>query len=297
MGGSSGGGYSGQRHRSIQQGLSDADINRCLRELLREYNEQEREAINRHLDVLRDSLELKDDDVIRFVLGGSQSKHTAVNGLSDVDALAIINDSSLSGQSPEAIIRQMAERIRQRLPQTSVSTGNLAVTIKYSDGIEIQILPAIRTKSGVRIADPGTNQWSNVVHPERFAQKLTQVNQANGGRVIPTVKLMKGLANQEIRSDRDQIAGYHMESLAIEAFRNYQGTKDLNSMVRRFADFSSRAVLQPIVDPAGQSRYVDGYLGPANSPQRQRAAKAFQGMLNKFDACKTESELKKLFWS
>ena len=297
MGGSSGGGYSSRRHRSVQQGLSDADINRCLRELLREYNEQEREAINRHLDVLRDSLELKDDDVIRFVLGGSQSKHTAVNGLSDVDALAIINDSSLSGQSPEAIIRQMAERIRQRLPQTSVSTGNLAVTIKYSDGIEIQILPAIRTKSGVRIADPGTKQWSNVVHPERFAQKLTQVNQANGGRVIPTVKLMKGLANQEIRSDRDQIAGYHMESLAIEAFRNYQATKDLNSMVRRFADFSSRAVLQPIVDPAGQSRYVDGYLGPANSPQRQRAAKAFQGMLNKFDACKTESELKKLFWS
>ena len=297
MGGSSGGGYSSRRHRSVQQGLSDADINRCLRELLREYNEQEREAINRHLDVLRDSLELKDDDVIRFVLGGSQSKHTAVNGLSDVDALAIINDSSLSGQSPEAIIRQMAERIMQRLPQTSVSTGNLAVTIKYSDGIEIQILPAIRTKSGVRIADPGTNQWSNVVHPERFAQKLTQVNQANGGRVIPTVKLMKGLANQEIRSDRDQIAGYHMESLAIEAFRNYQGTKDLNSMVRRFADFSSRAVLQPIVDPAGQSRYVDEYMGHANSPQRQRAAKAFQGMLNKFDACKTESELKKLFWS
>ena len=297
MDGSSGGGYSGRRHRTVQQGLSDADINRCLRELLREYNEQEREAINRHLDVLRDSLELTDDDVIRFVFGGSQNKHTAVNGLSDVDALASINDSSLSGQSPETVIRQMAERIRQRLPQTNVSTGDMAVTIKYSDGIEIQILPAIRTNSGVRIADPGTNQWSNVVHPERFAQKLTQVNQANGGRVIPTVKLMKGLANQEIRSDRDQIKGYHMESLAIEAFRNYRGTKDLNSMVRRFADFSSRAVLQPIVDPSGQSRYVDEYMGPANSPQRQRAAKAFQGMLNKFDACKTESELKKLFWS
>ena len=183
-----------RRHAEIGETSSTAiaDINRCLRELLREYNEQEREAINRHLDVLRDSLELKDDDVIRFVLGGSQSKHTAVNGLSDVDALAIINDSSLSGQSPEAIIRQMAERIRQRLPQTSVSTGDMAVTIKYSDGIAIQILPAIRTKSGVRIADPGTKQWSNVVHPERFAQKLTQVNQANGGRVIPTVKLQPG---------------------------------------------------------------------------------------------------------
>ena len=59
-----------------------------------------------------------------------------------------------------------------------------------------------------------------------------------------------------IRSDRDKISGYHMESLAIEAFRNYQGPHDLKSTLRHFLDHSSRAVLKPITDPTGQSRHV-----------------------------------------
>ena len=295
MGGSSGGGYSRRPKRPIQLTLSDAEINGCLRDLLREYNGRDTQAISRHLQVLRDSLEIRDDDVIRTLFGGSVSKHTAVNGLSDVDVLVILNDSSLSGQPPAAVIRQMADRIRQRLPQTKVSTGALAVTVKYSDGVEIQVLPAIRTKSGVRIADPGANGWSSVLYPERFARKLTQVNQANEGRVIPTVKLAKGLADHMIRSDRDKISGYHMESLAIEAFRNYQGSHDLKSMLRHFLDHSSKAVMKPITDPTGQSRHVDGDLGSANSERRQRASEGFRKMMRRFDDCKTRQDFDNLF--
>ena len=295
MGGSSRGGYSGRPSRPIRLTLSDAEINGCLRDLLRDYNDRDTQAISRHLQVLRDSLEIRDDDVIRTLFGGSVSKHTAVNGLSDVDVLVIVNDSSLSGQSPASVIKQMAERIRRRLPQTKVSTGALAVTVKYSDGIEIQVLPAVRTKSGVRIADPGTNGWSSVLYPERFARKLTQVNQANEGRVIPTVKLAKGLADHMIRSERDKISGYHMESLAIEAFRNYQGSHDLKSMLRHFIDHSSGTVLKPITDPTGQSRHVDEDLGPANSERRRRASEAFRKMMRRFDDCKSRQDFDNLF--
>ena len=279
MGGSSGGGYSGRPRRPIRLTLTDAEISGCLRDLLREYNGRDTQAISRHLQVLRDSLEVRDDDIIRTLFGGSVSKHTAVNGLSDVDVLVILNDSSLSGQPPAAVIKEMADRIRQRLPQTKVSTGALAVTVTYSDDVEIQVLPAIRTKSGVRIADPGTKGWSSVLHPERFARKLTQVNQANEGRVIPTIKLAKGLADHMIRSDRDKISGYHMESLAIEAFRNYHGSHDLKSMLRHFLDHSAKAVMKPITDPTGQSRHVDGDLGSANSQRRQRASEGFRKMM------------------
>ena len=295
MGGSSGGGYSGRRSRPARRSLRDDEINGYLREQLREYNDRDTEAVSRHLQVLRDSLEFTDDDVIHTLFGGSVSKHTAVNGLSDVDVLVIINDSSLSGRLPASAIKLMEQRIRQRLPQTSVSAGDLAVTVKYSDGIEIQVLPAIRTKSGVRIADPRANRWSNVLYPERFARKLTQVNQANNGQVIPAVKLAKSLAAHMIRSDRDKISGYHMESLAIEAFRNYHGPHDLKSMVHHFTDFSSRAVLKPITDPTGQSRHVDEYLGPADSRQRQKASESFKGMLRRLDSSKTRGELDNLF--
>ena len=295
MGGSSGGGSYGRPRRPIPVPLSNAEINECLRNLLRAYNDRDSQAVSRHLQVLRDSLELTDGDVIRTLFGGSVSKHTAINGLSDVDVLVIINDSSLAGRAPAAVIQLMAQRIRQRLPQTSVSTGDLAVTVKYSDGIEIQVLPAIRTKSGVRIGDPEVNRWSRVLYPDRFARKLTQVNQAHDGKVIPTVKLAKGLAAHNIRSGRDKISGYHLESLAIEAFKNYHDSHDLESMVRHFMDFSSRAVKRPITDPTGQSRHVDAYMGPVGSTRRNRASAWFQRMLQRFDACETSEELDNLF--
>ena len=295
MSGSSGRSLSGPWRQPNQATLTDAEINRCLRDLLRVYNARDTQAVSRHVQVLSDSLKLRDDDVVHTLFGGSVSKHTAINGLSDVDVLAIVNDSSLSGQSPAAVIRLMAQRIRQRLPQTNVSTGDLAVTVRYSDGIEVQVLPAIRTKSGVRIADPKTNSWSNVVYPERFARKLTQINQRNDGKVVPTVKLAKSLAAHMIPSDRDHISGYHMESLAIEAFKNYQGPQDLKNMIRHFVDFSSRAVIKPITDPTGQSRHVDEYMGQQSSVRRQRATKSFQRMRHRFDVCGTKEDIENLF--
>ena len=294
MGGSSGG-YGGRPRQPTRRPLTDDEFNGCLRDQLKDYNDRDVEAINRHLRGLRDALELGDDDVIRTLFGGSVSKHTYVTGLSDVDVLAIINDSSLSGQSPSDVIALMKQRITQRMPRTTVTTGDLAVTVKYADGIEIQLLPAIRTKSGVRIADPGRNAWSNVVHPERFTRKLTQVNQANGNNVIPVTKLAKGLIAHTIRSDRDHISGYHVESLAIEAFRNYRGAGDLKSMVGHFVDFASKAVLKPITDPTGQSRRVDDYMGQANSQRRQRASNLFSQMKRSFDGCKTRADIDNLF--
>jgi len=295
MGGSSGGGYTGRRGRTTQRHLTDDEINGCLRDQLRDYNDRDAEAIRRHLRGLRDALEIDDEDVIATLFGGSVSKHTYVAGLSDVDVLAIVNESSLSGRLPSDVIELMKQRITQRMPRTTVTTGDLAVAVKYADGTEMQLLPAIKTKSGIRIADPGKNAWSNVVHPARFSQKLTQINQRNDKKVVPTIKLAKGLIAHSVRSDRDHISGYHVESLAIEAFRNYRGSHDLKSMLRHFNDFASREVLQPIKDPTGQSRHVDDYMGPANSDRSRRASNLFGQMRRSLDRCKTRQDIENLF--
>ena len=272
------GGSSRPTYWSPRRLLSDDQMNQYLRDKLRDYNNRDVDAINRHIRGLGSALGQTDDDVIYTRFGGSVRRHTYVNGLSDVDLLLIVNDSSLAGLTPNEIIRRMAGRIRQRMPTTNVTEGNLAVTIRYADGHEIQVLPAIRTPNGVRIANPSNGSWSGVLHPERFIQKLTQVNQARNGQVIPTIKLAKVLADRHVQSDRDKITGYHMESLAIEAFKNYQGPTNLKSMLLHLIDYSSNAVGQPIRDTTGQSRYVDDYLGPPGSPQRQKATATFRIM-------------------
>ena len=291
MGGSGGGRFVPQP----RQPASDDQINGWLRNWLHDYNDRDTEGINRHIQVLRDALEQTNFDVLSTRLGGSLSRHTYVDGLSDVDVLARINDSTYSGQSPRAVIQKMAELIQQRLPNTKVRHGDLAVTVEYSDGLEIQVLPAIRTRAGFRIANSTRNEWSGVIHPERFAQKLTQINQANRGQVIPAVKLTKALAHRLIRSDREKITGYHIESLAVEAFRNYRGPTDLKSMVKHLTNYSATDVHQPIRDSTGQSRCVDDYMGGQGSAARQRAAANFGRMRDSIDSCKSQADIDNLF--
>ena len=154
MGGSSGRGFIPPR-RSVRPSRPE-DINARLRDQLKAYNDRDTEAIQRHIRALRDALEQDVDDVIRPLYGGSVSRHTYVDGLSDIDVLMVINDSTLSGQSPKVAIQHMADLIRRRMPNSNVSVGKLAVTIKYADGTDMQLLPATRTRSGIQIAEPAT---------------------------------------------------------------------------------------------------------------------------------------------
>src|SRR5699024_3460686 len=122
--------------------------------------------------------------------------------------------SDLAKSKPRDILKALAERIERRLPNTNVKAGDLAVTIEFSSGHEIQLLPSIKTTTGNKIPKPGLNEWSNVIKPHKFAKKLTAVNQDNGGKVIPLIKIFKNI-NATLPKFK-QLSGYHIESLAID---------------------------------------------------------------------------------
>ena len=232
---------------------------------------------------------------MQTMFGGSVRRGTYVTGLSDVDVLLIVNESSLVSQPPSEVIAYVRDTIGRRLRQNSVSAGDLAVTVGYSDGTEIQILPAIRTNSGVRLAEPGSTTWSNVAHPERFAEKLGEVNQLNDGRVVPTIKLAKAIADCFIRRPSRKFTGYHMESLAMEAFSDYEGPLDPKAMLIHLLGHSIEAAMSPITDSTGQSMYVDEYLGESDSRCRKRASTYFGQMRGKVNSCKTRAAFNALF--
>ena len=229
------------------------------------------------------------------MFGGSVRRRTCVNGLSDVDVLLVVNQSSLVNQPPARVIEHVRETIQARLPQYAVGAGNLAVTVNYADGIEIKMLPAIRTNSGgVRIAEPGSRSWSNVVQPENFARKLAEINQARYGGVVPVIKLTKVMADCFITRQDWKITGLHVESLAIDAFRNYHGPQDPKSMLNHLLTHSMTAVIRPITNSTGQSRFVDEYLGPADSRARRRASTYFGQMRGRINSCATKAHFDNL---
>ena len=275
--------------------MPNDNFNRYCEELLARYARRNQQAVTRHLESLCNIIR-NEGHVVQTMYGGSVQRGTYVTGLSDVDVLLIVNQSSLANQPPAGVIQQVRRAIKERLPNNSVRAGNLAVTVGYASGIEIQVLPAIRTNSGgVRIAEPGSTGWSNVVHPENFARRLAEVNDANNGRVVPVIKLAKAVADCYISRPSRKFSGYHLEALAIDAFRNYRGPQDPQALLDHFLGHSAAVVKNPIVDTSGQSGYVDEYLGLANSRIRTRASTYFSQLRGKVNSCQNKAQFNALF--
>ncbi|WP_336990013.1 CBASS oligonucleotide cyclase [Bacillus infantis] len=277
-----------QREEREKKDNYEREVNEYLQSLLKNINERDTEKIHQHLQNLKRALEREIEGAIEMRFGGSVIKHTYANGLSDIDMLVQINKSSYENKSPQEVLTHFAEQIKRSLPSTEVKIGKLAVTVKYSSGHEIQLLPALKTQTGYKIASFNKEKWSSVIKPHKFAEKLTKVNSENGNRVVPLIKLFKNI-NSTLPSSK-QLSGYHVESLAIDAFKNPANTpRTFKGMVEHFVRHSSHAVLNPIKDSTGQSVHVDSYLGNSNSLERRQISQNLKMLQKRINAANATS--------
>lgn len=280
MGGSGGGGpfrYQSpetlrNRVREAEEKVKDAGFEAALAgaldELLSDYNARDTRLVGERLDELKGALEGTIEGSVDQIFGGSVAKRTYVDGLSDIDSLVIINETDLEDKSPRAALDHMENSLKvgEIEEAISVNHGRMAVTVEYDDGMTIQLLPAIKDADG-RLHVPSSRQdgWSRI-NPAAFSEALTRHNQQCGNKLVPTIKLAKAINGTLPETQR--LSGYHMESLGIAAFRNYDGEKTPKAMLPVFFERARELVLSPIRDTTGQSVHVDDYLGPANSPER-----------------------------
>ena len=99
---------------------------------------------------------------------------------------------------------------------------------------------------------------------------MTQRNYECASKLIPTIKIVKSIIGT--LPEARQLSGYHIESLSINIFKNYDGTKTCPEMVTKFFEKAKEAILKPIKDKTGQSIHVDDYLGQENNPARIEAS-------------------------
>lgn len=286
MGGSGGGGsfYSRTPDEARRQ-VRDAEdkttvaafestLSETLGGLLGEYNSRNHELVQDRITEIKNALGKEIEGSLDQLFGGSVAKHTYVDGLSDIDSLVFVNDTSLEGKKPGVVLSKMEKIIKKCLKgEAEVGHGRMAVTVNYTDGMSIQLLPALKT-DGIHVHVPSsrTEGWSKI-NPVAFQEVLTKRNEQCGGKLVPTIKLAKAINGQLPESQR--LSGYHMESLAIAAFRDYEGPRTTTAMLPAFFERSKELVLSPIKDKSGQSIHVDGYLGAANSEVRQTMSHVF----------------------
>jgi len=289
MGGSGGGYFRGsgnpgelaRRLRDTEAQTRDegyeTGVNQQLGEFLKDFNARDAAGTREILDNVKKELGDEIGGTVDLVYGGSVSRNTYLEGLSDSDALVIIDPDDVGKKSPERLKDRFAERLRELFGNENVKVGDLAVTLTVR-GKEVQLLPAMRDGEGYRIAAPDGRSWSKI-NPRAFAEKLTQANKEQDGKLIPSIKITKAII--AALPKQQQLTGYHVESLAIEAFNNYEGQRTYKAMVAHFFDRAAELVKMPIVDRSGQSVYVDEYLGAPNSQERRVVSQALQRVQRK----------------
>lgn len=289
MGGSGGGYFRGggdpselaRTLRETEAQARDEDyetrVNQQLGEFLKDFNARDVAGTREILDSVKRELADEIGGTVDLVYGGSVARHTYLEGLSDTDALVLIEPDDVGRRTPEGLKDRFAERLRELFGSDNVKVGDLAVTLTVR-GKDVQLLPAMREGDGYRIATPDGRSWSKI-HPRAFAEKLTQTNKSLDGKLIPTIKVAKAII--ATLPKQQQLTGYHVESLAIEAFKNYDGSRTYKAMVAHLFVRAAELVKAPIADRSGQSVHVDEYLGTANSQQRRAVSQALQRVQRK----------------
>lgn len=261
----------------------ETELTQEFSELLVDFNARNTEETAERLEdvkrLLSDSLDL--DTSFETLFGGSVAKHTYVDGISDVDAMLVVK-GQLEAATPKEVLAKVAAVLSEKLgKECTVSVGNVALTLKYAKGPEIQLVPSIRDGNVLRVPAWEKNSWSQI-DPKQFRDGLTKRNNECGGKLIPTLKLAKAI--NATLPENARLSGYHIESLGVAAFRDYKDERTTVRMLPHLFKQASELVKQPMADRTGQSVHVDSYLGEANSTQRMAAshllARIHQRMLN-----------------
>lgn len=242
----------------------ESKVNGLISEILRDYNDRDTDQTKQHLESIKKALEKEIEGTVDLLFAGSVSRHTYVDGLSDIDSLVILDNCNLATESPEKAKNYIAQRLSERFPNTLVKEGDLAVTITFSK-MQIQVVPAVRCDNDLTISNSTGKKWSKV-NPKKFANLLTQVNESNNGKVVPVIKIVKGIISKLPENQR--LKSYHVESLAIKIFRNYVGQQTPKQMLKHFFAEAALQVLAPIKDKTGQTVHTDDYLGSHDSGDR-----------------------------
>ncbi len=271
----------------------ESDVNEYLQAFLVKLNQRNPEKVQAYIDetaeILGETYEIE-----KLLFGGSVAKHTAVDGLSDVDALVVLNKEDLQRKAPREVLDSFFDSLQGNLPRdrvVKVEKGDLAVTISYEDGTEIQLLPALRRGREICIADADGHNWK-VINPKVFQRELTKSNERLNGALVPTIKLLKSILS--VLPKNIKPTGYHIESLSVDVTKGYRGPKTVKSLLLHILTGASARVLHPIADITNQSKIVDAYLGKKNSEQREKVSHALAGIARWMNAASTVDRWKEI---
>lgn len=203
---------------------------------------QKSDASRSH-NYLRDMLDAGEfgNRILDSYLSGSYARGTAIAPIDDVDIIVVVDPEGWprrflnSHPEPDRILQSFARAIRYRYPQSSVRVQRRSVRLNLYH-LNIDVVPAVEVDGGdhrIEIPDAESDDWIRSA-PKMHTQIAADINQAQGGRFKPLVKLLKSW--NSALPETANLKSFAVETIAARLFKNV-GLPRLQDGLRFFFDF------------------------------------------------------------
>jgi predicted nucleotidyltransferase len=233
--------------------------------------ETEVNAAKQHLATIQTRLETV-FEVSNCRVTGSFARNTSIRGFSDTDLIAVFRKSNFTWGDRLITSSRALEIVRQQLlaryPNSAVGRDVMAITIAFSDGQQVDVVPAMFEsmydgKWPTYSIPDGSDGWM-LSCPSLYDAYISQANTQSGGKLRYVAQLMKFW--RECRTPRVPISSFHIEMVSA-AEEVCKGVKAYSECIRDILRSLTNRECRAMRDPYG----IAGNI-PAVKTANQREA-------------------------
>jgi hypothetical protein len=131
---------------------------------------------------------------------GSIGRHTAIEGISDLDMLYMMTNDTwdrFKENRQSDLLQEVKNAIKTRYPNTEASGNGQVVTVKFSDGMDVEVLPAFEQDDG-SFKFPDTNDGGSwrITKPREEIQAVAKLNDKKNGNVRDLCRMVRAWKNK-----------------------------------------------------------------------------------------------------
>jgi hypothetical protein len=149
-------------------------------------------------------------------LSGSYGRSTAIERIPDVDVLVFVPVEELD-RTPNAVLLQL-HKVLKDYPAAEINTQGQRRSVRLelpSDDLFLDMVPAVAARGldhSLKVPDRPQQEWISS-DPLGYAERLTELNQKHGTKLVPLVKMLKAWRDEQMLRRRPK--SYVLEVLLL----------------------------------------------------------------------------------
>lgn len=174
---------------------------------------------------------------------GSYGRHTAINGISDLDMLYILPSSLRnkyrSPEGPAKVLDQTRNAILERYPNTEAKVRQLVVVVQF-ENFKFEVQPVFPDEDDFLFPDTKLKLWRKT-KPKKEIEAVKNTEEKTSGKYRKLCRLVRAWKNKH----KVNINGLLIDTLAFNFLKQYEPAYEKNNPGHMLRDFFLWLSLEP----------------------------------------------------